>query len=191
MEEKKLVLQSLDGDEEAYGQLVMRHKRKVFNLAFSITRDREVADDLAQEAFIRAYFALANFKFKSEFSTWLYRITINLVKDYLRKKERMPKISIDDIKENPFAQEDGMIQREKAREEEERRTFVHGFIRTLPDKYRIILSLRDIHGFSYEEITKILKISPGTVDSRLHRARKMLRKKIEPFIGEEGGKHEM
>lgn len=191
MEEKELVQLSKDGDQEAFGLLVKKHKRKVFNLAFSLTQDREMADDLAQEAFIRAYFGLAHFRFKSGFGTWLYRITINLIKDYLRKKQRMNKKWIQEMRENPFIQDDEMKRRKDEKMKEEQRNFVHRFIRALPKKYQIILSLRDIHGFSYDEISKILKISPGTVDSRLHRARKMLRKNIEPFLRVKGGDDEM
>jgi len=82
MEEKELVRLSLEGDEEAFGLLVKKYQKKVFHLAYGFTRDRETADDLAQEAFIKAYFNLSKFKSRSEFGTWLYRITINTVKDY-------------------------------------------------------------------------------------------------------------
>ena len=182
MEEHRLVKRSIKKDEDAFGRLVEKYKGRVYNMALSITRDPETADDIAQEAFIRAYFGLPRFKFKSSFGTWLYRITINLVKDHLRKKERMPKLSIDEIKENPFGQEDEVRKREDEKIQEDRRVFVHRFIRTLPEKHQVILTLRDIHEFSYGEIAKILKISPGTVDSRLHRARRMLRNKIVPYL---------
>lgn len=182
MEEKELVERSKKGDEEAFRHLVEKYKSRVFNMALSITRNPENADDIAQEAFIRAYFGLPKFKHKSTFGTWLYRITINLIKDYMRKKERAPKVSIEEIKENPFDHEDEVIKREEKKAQAERRTFVHRFIRTLPKKYQIILTMRDIHELSYGEIARILEISPGTVDSRLHRARRMLRKKIEPYV---------
>lgn len=189
MEEKELVRLSQRGDENAFERLVKKYQKKVFRLAFGFTRDRETADDLAQEAFIKAYFNLPRFQFKSEFGTWLYRITINTIKDYLRRKERMSKISLQDMEEKPFYAEDEAKQRERQKREEERRRSVHRVIRSLPEKYRIILTLRDIHGMSYEEISRLLRISPGTVDSRLHRARKMLRERMEPFL--RGGDDEM
>ena len=191
MEEKELVRQSKEGNEEAFASLVKKYKTKVFNLAWSLTRDRETADDLAQEAFIKAYFALSTFQFKSEFGTWLYRITVNHVKDYLRKKSKMSKMLFEKMKEMPLVQENEIIKKEKERIIEQRKKFVHQCLQTIPEKYKLILSLRDIQGFSYAEITKILKISPGTVDSRLHRARKMLRKKLGPFFIQKGGYHEM
>jgi len=183
MEEKDLVQKCKKGDEEAFRQLVEKYKSRVYNMALSITRDTQIADDIAQEAFIKAYFGLPSFKFKSKFGTWLYRITMNLIKDHLRKKERMPKLSIDDVQENPFAQEDELKKSEEEKVQQARKTLVHQVIRTMPDKYQIIISLRDIQELSYIEIAKILKLSPGTVDSRLHRARRMLRKKIEPYLG--------
>jgi RNA polymerase sigma-70 factor (ECF subfamily) len=191
MEEKELVRQSKEGNEEAFASLVKKYKTKVFNLAWSLTRDRETADDLAQEVFIKAYLALPKFQFKSEFGTWLYRITVNQVKDYLRKKSKMSKMLLAKTKEIPLVQENEMIKKEKEQISEQRRKFVHQCLQTIPEKYKVILSLRDIQGYSYEEITKILKISPGTVDSRLHRARKMLRKKLAPFFIQKGGNHEM
>jgi RNA polymerase sigma-70 factor (ECF subfamily) len=95
------------------------------------------------------------------------------------------------MKEMPLVQENEIIKKEKEQINEQRKKLVHQCLQAIPEKYKLILSLRDIQGFSYEEITKILKISPGTVDSRLHRARKMLRKKLAPFFIQRGGNHEM
>lgn len=189
MEEKELVRLSKEGDEDAFAVLVKKYKIKVFNLAFSLTRDQDIADDLAQEAFIKAYYALPRFQLKSGFGTWLYRITINHVRDYLRKKSRMSQIPIDNIKESTVLQEDEEMKKEEKFTEEQRRKLLHKTLQAIPEKHQTILSLRDIQGFSYEEISRILKISPGTVDSRLHRARKLLRKKLAPFLSQKGGNH--
>ncbi len=191
MEEKELVRLCREGSEEAFAELVKKYRIKVFNLAFSLTRDRDVADDLAQEAFIKAYNALPRFQSRSGFGTWLYRIAINHVRDYLRKKSRMIQVSIENIKESSILQEDKPMKEEKESTEKQRKQLVHQSIRSLPEKHQVILSLRDIQGFSYEEISKILKISPGTVDSRIYRARKMLRKKLAPFFSRIGGEHEL
>lgn len=187
MEEKKLVQLSKEGDEEAFAALVKKYKTKVFNLAFSFIQNRDIADDLAQESFIKAYFALPKFQLKSEFGTWLYRITVNHTKDYLRKKAKVKEISVDDI---AVPQEKENQIKEMEKEEQKRRILYHS-IGELPEKYQTILTLRDIQGFSYEEIAKILRLSPGTVDSRLHRARKMLREKVMPFLKKKGGINEM
>jgi RNA polymerase sigma-70 factor (ECF subfamily) len=188
MEEKELVLRTIEGDEEAFGVLVKKYRTKVFNLAYSLTHDRDVADDLAQESFIKAYFALPRFKLKSGFGTWLYRIAVNTIKDYLRKKGKIKKVSFEKEIEHLAIQEDEMKKKEKKQQEEQNRRLVREAIQSLPEKYQLILSLRDIQGFSYGEIADILNISPGTVDSRLHRARKNLRKKIGLFLIQKGGK---
>ena len=191
MEENRLVEQSKQGDEEAFGVLVKKYKTKVFNLAYSFTRDRETADDLAQEVFIKVYYALEKFKFKSGFGTWLYRIAVNHLKDHLRKHAKERHISLEALGREPSLSEDEIKKKEKAQEVADRKKLLYQALRSLPEKYQVILSLRDIQGHSYEEIAGILKLSPGTVDSRLHRARKMLRKKIAPFLSQEGGNHEM
>ena len=191
MDEKELVRRSQEDDEEAFGALVNMYKRKVYQLAFSLTRDEQTADDLAQEVFIKVYFALKKFKGQSEFGTWLYRIAVNHCRDFLRKKTRFRLLSYENIRETASTQNDGDLLEEREQEEERKRAAVHEFIRKLPEKYRVILSLRDIQGFSYDEISKILNLSPGTVDSRLFRARKMLRNKMEPFFSQEGGGHEL
>ena len=103
----------------------------------------------------------------------------------------MIQISIENIKESSILQEDKTMKEEKEPIEAQRRQLVRQSIRSLPEKHKVILSLRDIQGFSYEEISKILKISAGTVDSRIHRARKMLRKKLAPFLSRKGGEHEL
>ncbi|MCJ7580623.1 MAG: sigma-70 family RNA polymerase sigma factor, partial [Candidatus Aminicenantes bacterium] len=186
MDEKDLVRRSKAGEEEAFGVLVNTYKTKVYHLAFSLTHNAQTADDLAQEVFIKAYFALEKFQEKSGFGTWIYRIAVNHCRDFLRKKNRMTQIPLENIIGKISAQEVETHPEEKEQEETQRRKLVHTAIQTLPAKYRIILTLRDIQDFPYNEITKILDISPGTVDSRLHRARKMLRKKLEPYFSQKG-----
>ena len=193
MEENRLVEQSKKGDEQAFGVLVKKYKTKVFNLAYSFTRNRETADDLAQEVFIKVYYALDKFKFQSGFGTWLYRIAINHFKDYLRKHAKERHVSLERLsREVPSSQSEDEIQKkERTQEAADRKKLLYKALQSLPEKHQVILTLRDIQGHSYEDIAGILKLSPGTVDSRLHRARKMLRKKIAPFLSQEGGNHEM
>ena len=188
MDEKELIRRSKEGEEEAFGALVNAYKTKVFNMAYSLTRNREVADDLAQEVFIKAYFALPKFKEKSRFGTWIYRITMNHTKDHLRKTGLFRQVSYEETMGDSTAQEEEMVQKEREMEQKQKRQVVHDVLGTLPEKYRTILSLRDMQGFAYEDISKILSISTGTVDSRLHRARKMLRTKVRLHSEQEGGK---
>jgi RNA polymerase sigma-70 factor (ECF subfamily) len=187
MDEKELLRRSKDGDEEAFGALVNAYKTKVFNMAYSLTQNREVADDLAQEVFIKAYFALPKFKEKSRFGTWLYRIAMNHNKDYLRKKGPLKQVPFEETLRDPAAEEDELRQKENEMEQRHKRQMIHQVLGTMPEKYKVIISLRDMQGFAYEDIARILNISPGTVDSRLHRARKMLRTKVQRYAQQEGG----
>lgn len=190
MDEKDLVRRSKKGDTEAFGILVKKYKTRIYHLAYSLTHNAQAADDLAQEVFIKAYFALDQFREKSEFGTWIYRIAVNHCRDFLRKRNRLIQIPFENISGKISARDDTFLE-EREEEETKRRQMLHTAIQTLPDKYRVILSLRDIQDFPYGEIAKILDISPGTVDSRLHRARKMLRKKLAPFFSQKGEGHEM
>ncbi len=191
MEEKQLVRLAQQGSPAAYEELVTKYQPKVYSMALSFTRNREAADDLAQEVFLKAYLALPRFHGKSEFGTWLYRISINHVRDYLRKKGRAKEVSLDDVREISFSDREQTERAEMERETEARRTLVQKFVQGLPEKYRVILTLRDIQGLAYEDISRILRLSPGTVDSRLHRARRMLRGKLAPYLEGAGGAHEL
>jgi len=191
MEEKQLVRLAQEGSPTAFEELVVKYQPKVFSMALSFTRNREAADDLAQEVFLKAYLALPRFHGKSEFGTWLYRISVNHIKDFLRKKGRAKEVSLDDVREISFSDREQTEKAELERETESRRTLVQRFVQSLPEKYRVILTLRDIQGLSYEDISRILRLSPGTVDSRLHRARRMLRLKLIPYLTGEGGASEL
>jgi RNA polymerase sigma-70 factor (ECF subfamily) len=186
MDEQELIRRSQEGDGEAFGQLIERYQGKVFQLAYGLTRDRSEADDLAQEVFIKAYYALPKFQSKSEFGTWLYRVAVNHIKDHLRKiKHRRHEVSLNELGETVPAEQTASYENQQVAEK--RRELVQSALRWLPEKYQVILALRDMHGLSYEEISRILGLSPGTVDSRLHRARKKLRDKLAVMVGGKGG----
>ena len=188
MDEKELIRRSQAGDGEAFGVLIERYKSKVFSLVYGFTRDRTAADDLAQEVFIKTYYSLPKFKSESGFGTWLYRIAVNHAKDYLRKnKGRQREVSLDDVGEQALTAENRSP--EEKRLEEGRRRVIQDALARLPEKDRVILTLRDIEGLSYDEISGILKLSPGTVDSRLHRARRKLREKLAGRLDWQGGDH--
>lgn len=186
MDEQTIVERARQGRRDAFEELVRMYNQKVFHLAYGFVRDRAAADDLAQEVFIKAYQSLPKFRAEAEFGTWIYRIAVNHIKDHLRKTARRKEISLDEVGEGPIAVADSVADGELRREEEERRREVFRILETLPPKYRLILTLRDVQGMSYEDVASALGIAPGTVDSRLHRARKMLRKKMGPYLGREG-----
>jgi RNA polymerase sigma-70 factor (ECF subfamily) len=186
MEEKELVERACRGDRDAFETLVRRYEAKVYHLAYGFVQDRAGADDLAQEIFLKVYLSLEKFHFRSGFGTWLYRLAVNHIKDHLRKTARKREVSLDDVAEAAFPSADDVLEREEARVRDDRRKAVLQVLATLPQKYRVILTLRDVEGLPYETIAETLAISPGTVDSRLHRARKMLLKKMTPYLKTEG-----
>lgn len=180
MEENELIRSAQEGDEEAFAELVRMYMNRMTNLAYSFTRSRETAEDLAQETFIKAYNALLRFESKSSFGTWLYRIAVNTAKDHLRKAEHIREESLDQH-EYRFPENESTHPDRKA-DQQELSCMIHQAMETLPAKHRIILTLRDLQELPYAEIARILKISEGTVDSRLFRARRSLREKIRPYL---------
>ncbi|MCR4395607.1 MAG: sigma-70 family RNA polymerase sigma factor [Candidatus Saccharicenans sp.] len=188
MEENQIVRLAQQGDQEAFSMLVQAYRNRVFGLAVNVVHNRETADDLAQEIFLKAYLSLSRFRYESEFGTWLYQIAMNHIRDYLRKhKKEKNDLRLEDIPEPGLSEKETSLQLAELQEEEKRKRLLRQKLEEMPEKYRLILSLRDIQGLSYEEIGKILKLSPGTVDSRLHRARRLLRKKLAPYLSREGG----
>ncbi|HEK85539.1 MAG TPA: sigma-70 family RNA polymerase sigma factor [Candidatus Aminicenantes bacterium] len=188
MEEQELVKRAQQGEEEAFTKLVKAYQSRVCGLAINLVHNRETADDLAQEIFLKAYVSLKKFRFQSEFGTWLYQISINHIRDYLRKhKKEKDDLRLDNIPELRAEDKEVGQQIAENQETERRKVLLRQKLEEMPEKYRLILSLRDVQGLSYEEIGKMLRLSPGTVDSRLHRARKLLRKKLAPILSQEGG----
>jgi RNA polymerase sigma-70 factor, ECF subfamily len=180
MEENSLVRKAQEGNQEAFTELVRKYMNKMTHLAYSFTRNRETAEDLSQETFIKAYNAIPRFKFHSSFGTWLYRIAVNTAKDYLRREEGHLEEPLDahDYK----YPEKSSTHPDRKTDQKELSQIINRAMESLPAKHRIILTLRDLQGLSYADISRILKISEGTVDSRLFRARKSLREKIRPYF---------
>ncbi len=178
--EKVLVDKAKSGDIQAFEQLISGCQKKVFNIAFRMTGNYDDAADLAQEAFLKMFKSIRDFKGHSSLSTWIYRITVNLCLDHIRKAKKGKFVYID----NDIRTDEGDIQREleydgpgpeDEMERSEIRQAVADALSKLPEDQKIILILRDIQYFSYEEIAGILKLPEGTVKSRLNRARSALR----------------
>ncbi|HOJ80894.1 MAG TPA: sigma-70 family RNA polymerase sigma factor [Clostridiales bacterium] len=178
--ERLLISKAKAGDVEAFEQLIEAYQKKVYNLALRMTGNQDDAADLAQEAFIRVFRSISGFKEQSSFSTWVYRITTNVCLDEIRKRKNRKVISIDE----EIHMDDGEIKRQVISEEplpdelaerEELRSIVNAAINSLPEDQRIVLTLRDLNGLSYDEIAKILDCPGGTVKSRINRARQALR----------------
>lgn len=166
------------GDTEAFSVLVAAYEKNVFNVALQMTGNREDAQDMAQEAFLKAFNSLSTFRGDSKFSSWLYRIVSNVCLDFKRRQSRRPSSSLtveDDEGESlqlDIADEsqspEALLERKLTRDA------VRRGLASLPDEQRQILLLREIQGLSYEEIAEVMDLEPGTVKSRIFRARKKL-----------------
>lgn len=183
--DEHLVEQFLQGNKAAFEEIVIRYEQKVFQLAYRLCSNPDDASDLAQEAFIKVYRNLAQWRGQAAFSTWLYRIVTNTFLDEVRKRKRRPLIAVSLDASIPT--EDGEIVREfpspSANPEEkylqhELRLVVRQALAELAPDYRVVLTLRDIQGHTYEEIAEITELNLGTVKSRISRARAALRKKL-------------
>ena len=169
-----LIRAYIDGDDTAFEKLFALHKDKVRNLIFLTLGDSEFADDIIQDVFISVYHKIKEFRFESKFTTWIYRITVNKCRDYLRKKRvRSIFTPIKDSHEN--------IQSSSLRTDIDIPQIVRKAIERLPEKLRVPLILRDIDGFSYNEIAEKLDCEVGTVKSRIFRARENLKALLEPY----------
>ena len=175
--EKKIIEKVLGGDANAFEELVLKYEKTVYNLALRMVGDRDDASDMTQEAFIKAYGSLSSFRGDSKFSVWIYRITTNVCLDFLRSKSRKQQVSLTVSDDDEDAQLD--IPDPKADPEQQlikkiSMQSVEEGLKTLPDKQRQILVMRELGGMSYAEIGKALSIEEGTVKSRIFRARKRL-----------------
>ena len=180
-----------EDDERAFPELVRRFQGRVTNLVSRILNDRECADDLAQEVFVRVFVHRRNYRRGSKFSTWLFTIAANLAKNEIRRRVRKRNwFSLDALQEmvsdSAMVLADPTEGRETRMEREQLRDTVARAIAAVPEKYRLSLVLRDIEGLSYEEIAQVLSIPGGTVRSRINRARAMLKRKLQPLLKREG-----
>lgn len=178
----ELIRRCLANDQTAYGQLLARYRRQVLALVWRMVSDREEAQDLAQEAFIRAFRSLHTFDQTRSFPAWLFRITSNLCVDHYRKR-KLDTVSLvqgnDDGEERTIdlkSEDVGPDEEYADRQGAER---LDHLIRTLPAPYRIVVLLRHQSDMAYEEIAAALSLPLGTVKARLHRAHKMLKDKLE------------
>lgn len=186
--DKKLVERVQKGDKKAFDLLVLKYQQRIVNLISRYIHDHAEALDVAQEAFIKAYRAIGNFRGDSAFYTWMYRIAINTAKNHLVAASRRPPPGDIEASE---AEQYGFDSRLKDRDTPEREllrdeieTTVYAAIDALPDDLRTAITLREIEGMSYEDIATTMECPIGTVRSRIFRAREAIDDKLRPLISE-------
>ena len=186
IDSRLLIRQAQAGDLRAFEELVVIYQDKIVTLSYYLTGNQADAQDLAQEVLVQAYTKLRSFRQEADLGTWLHRITVNLWSNMQRRQKFPNLLSLDDpvqTGEGKFsrtvASDDPEGDPEEAFEGKELQESVRQALRSLSEEYRIVLVLREIEGYSYEEIAKITGCSLGTVKSRMNRARQALREKIE------------
>lgn len=168
----------LAGNTDAFEDIVRAYERNVYNIALRMSGNREDALDISQESFLKAYHSLHSFRGDSKFSVWLYRIVSNTCLDFLRERKRRAEVPL--VRENGEGEtEDAQVADESLSpetlfERRQTREALRRGLESLPEDQRKILLLREIQGFSYEEIGSILSLESGTVKSRIFRARRKL-----------------
>jgi RNA polymerase sigma-70 factor (ECF subfamily) len=185
--DRQLVARVQKGDSRAFDLLVLKYQHKIFGLISRYVRDVDEVQDVAQEAFIKAYKALPGFRGDSAFYTWLYRIAINTAKNYLVSRSRRPPGSDVEIEDAQYYEGGGALRDienpENALFGAELKAVVDGAISALPADLRTAVTLREFDGLSYEDIADIMDCPVGTVRSRIFRAREVIDTRVKEQIG--------
>lgn len=185
-DDQQLVKRVQAGDKRAFDLLVLKYQHRILGLVVRFVHDPHEAQDVTQEAFIKAYRALANFRGDSAFYTWLYRIAINTAKNYLVSRNRRPPSSDVDSSDAEFYDGDhglkDMASPERLMLRDEIDETVQQSIKQLPEDLRRALTLREFDGLSYEDIATVMQCPVGTVRSRIFRAREAVDKALRPLL---------
>lgn len=177
------------GDKKAFDTLVLKYQLRIIKLVSRYIRDHSEVQDVAQEAFIKAYRALPRFRGDSAFYTWLYRIAINTAKNHLvARGRRMPNVDIDAQEAEQFEGAEGLKDQatpEQLAAKDQLEATIFSAMEQLPDDLRTAITLREIDGLSYEEIAEAMACPVGTVRSRIFRAREAIDNKLRPLVDRE------
>ena len=163
------------GDKKAYNVLVLKYQDRLVFSVYKFLKDYELAQDIAQEAFIKAYKSIDKFRGDSQFYTWIYRIAINTAKNVLSTKARASEVYDNDTTDQLLSESATTSENpENILQADQLRSTINNALQSLPEDIRVTLSLREYDGLSYEEIAKVLECPIGTVRSRIHKGREML-----------------
>ena len=191
MDDLQLVERIQSGDQAAFKELVERYQRKVYSICYGMLKNADDSLDVSQEVFIKVYRYIEKFNHESSFYTWLYRITVNMCIDHIRKRSRNKSVEYDDhlAHEGEVAGDEMLLPSslglhpDKVYGRKELREKMLEALNTLSEKHRTILILREVEGLSYEEMAQVLNISKGTVMSRLYHARRYFQQALEEYLG--------
>jgi len=191
-EDTEMVSLSKKGDTDAFEVLVNKYQKKMLNIAYRMIGDYDDACEIVQDAFVSAFKNMKHFREEAKFTTWLYTIVVNLSKNRLKQltvKRQREELTLDSpmnsddrqLKRDPVSDEPSVLENIEKRETQK---VVQGCINSLDYEFREVIVLRDIQGFSYEELSDMLKMKEGTIKSRLFRAREALKNCLKKAIGD-------
>ena len=193
-EDSAIVERAQNGDKEAYRSLFERYNRRVYAVALGVVKNPEDAGDVVQDAFVKVHKHIGKFEGSSSFYTWLYRITMNLSIDHVRKTSKRRHIDYDDqVRRDPSQIEgDGTLLPTTSDANPARNALrkelgeaIQDALQELPEHHRAVIVLREFEGLSYEEIAEILEVPKGTIMSRLFHARKKMQTSLQPYLSGE------
>lgn len=188
LSDHSLIEATKSGDESAFAEIVNRYRNPITNYLYRFLNDYEEAVDLAQETFVRVYFAIDRYHTEYAFSTYIYRIATNLAISEIRKRKRRKLLSLTGLFQSDaedtteFQPPDERSLQDTNLIDDERSRVIAKAINTLPEKYRVPIVLRDIEGKSYDEVAGILELGLGTTKSRISRARGLLKEKLKHYF---------
>lgn len=192
-DDRELVRLSQNGTDAAFEELVRRHQQRVFALVGGILHRPDDVEDVAQQVFLKAYLGIKRFDQRAAFSTWLYKIAVNECWDYLRKRKVRPLVYEADLSEEQVSRLDGIVSSdrppENANTRAETREILDRMLATLPEQDRQLLVLKEIEGFSVQELAEILHLNINTVKVRLFRARGRIMSLYRKRLGSSGKSH--
>ena len=187
VEEMDLVKRVRDGDLTAYDELVRRYQERIYATVYHMTSNHEDANDLAQEAFIKAFQAIKSFKGGSSFYTWVYRIAVNKTINFLKQRKNKAQMSLDDLDFNVEHDPDlvALVSEKTPRREvvlKELQEKLNAAMQRLSEPHRLVVTLHDVQGMSHDEVAKVMDCNIGTVRSRLFYARQQLQAYLSDYL---------
>ena len=180
-----LVRRAKKGDYRAFDLLVLKYQSRVIATVFKYVKEKQLAEDIAQEAFIKSYKSLDSFREESSFYTWVYRIAVNTAKNYIVSSKRREEIIMTDLSEdnNYYPEKPDIDSPQDILNASELRDLIFATLSSLGEETRTALSLREFDGLSYEQIAEIVNCPVGTVRSRIFRGREMIEEKVSKHMG--------
>ncbi|TCK62613.1 RNA polymerase sigma factor [Seleniivibrio woodruffii] len=178
MKDTAIIEKVLAGDSQAFEMLILKYQSKLFATSMNVVKNRELAEDIVQEAFMKAFMKLDSLKNREQFYPWLKRIALNIALNHFEKEKRVMDVENDDEETSFFDNIGSGESPEELTLKEELHRYVRNYVDSLPDKLRVVIVLREVEDMSYEEIADMMNIPLGTVRSRLFNARQIIKDRL-------------